>query len=636
MIVATAGHIDHGKTSLVRALTHVDTDRLPEEKRRGISIDLGFAYADLGDGRTTGFVDVPGHERFIRNMVAGVAAIDMALLVVAADDGPRPQTREHLTILDLLGLRHGVVALNKVDRVDAARLEEARAEVAGLLVGSSLEGAPILPVSAATGAGVDVLREQLRHMAASLRARSDSGHFRLSIDRVFTLPGAGLVATGTALSGSVRVGDEVMASPQGVLLRVRSIHAQHKASDQAVAGQRCALNLAGSEARRVELSRGDMILAPDLHAPTARIDTEVLWLASELGGPRALAEGAVVQMHLGAALVNARAAPLESRSLAGAQRGLVQWVLDRPVAAVRGDRFVLRDAAGQRTVGGGWVVDPFGAARGRAKPARLSALNAMRCADVQTSLQTMLTGREAVLPWQPFRTAWNLKEDEAVRLLAQVPHHRLSVGEDSIVAAQVWSQARERLLQAVGDFHQQQPAALGPRALDAGAMGETREQRDLARAAIAALISDGRLIREGLYLRLPTHRPTLSDADQVLLERTLAVIDGGGLRPPIVGELAASLNVDQPRLVEFLQRTHALGHLVQVAPNRYYRPRAIADLVAVARELAAESEDGSFDAAAYRDRSGIGRNLTIQVLEFLDRSRYTRFARNRRWMVKGT
>ena len=281
MIVGTAGHIDHGKTSLVRALTGVDTDRLKEEKARGISIELGFAYLPAPDGSVLGFIDVPGHEKFIHTMLAGATGIDFALLVIAADDGVMPQTREHLAILDLLGVSKGVVALTKCDLVSAARRDEVMIDIANLLLPTRLSGAEIMPVSTVTGEGIEPLRERLFEAAATTGRHTSDGLFRLAVDRSFTLSGAGTVVTGTVLSGHVAVGDRVTISPSGREARVRSIHAQNRVADRGVAGDRCALNLAGDGITKDAISRGDVVLDPSLHAPADRIDVVLRLLPSE-------------------------------------------------------------------------------------------------------------------------------------------------------------------------------------------------------------------------------------------------------------------------------------------------------------------------------------------------------------------
>ncbi|HRO16509.1 MAG TPA: selenocysteine-specific translation elongation factor, partial [Paracoccus sp. (in: a-proteobacteria)] len=338
MIVGTAGHIDHGKTALVRALTGVQTDRLAEEQARGITIELGFAYADLGGGSVTGFVDVPGHERLIHTMLAGAGGIDLALLVVAADDGVMPQTREHLAILDLLGIGRGIVALTKADLADDARRAEVADQIAAALEGTALAGAPVIPVSALTGEGIEALKAALAQAEAETAARATDARFRLTVDRSFTLKGTGTVVTGTVQSGRVAVGDAVIVSPAGIPARVRGIHAQNRPASEGVAGQRCALNLAGERVSREAIHRGDVVLDPALHVPTDRIDASLRVLGSE---PRPVSTWFPARLHVGAAEVGARIVPLGD-AVAPGGRGLVQLVLDRPIAAAVGDRFILR------------------------------------------------------------------------------------------------------------------------------------------------------------------------------------------------------------------------------------------------------------------------------------------------------
>ena len=638
MIIATAGHVDHGKTTLVQALTGVDTDRLAEEKRRGMTIDLGFAYAnldlDLEPGTTAagpgaeplGFVDVPGHERFVRNMLAGVAAIDAALLVVAADDGAMPQTREHLAILALLGVPQLVVALTKADRVNPDRLAEARAEVVALLADGPYARAPVFTLATPSGVGVAALRQHLADSARRLAARRVTGHFRLAVDRSFTLAGAGRIVTGAVLSGRVRVGDAVVVSPHGTPARVRSLHAQNQRADAAHAGQRCALNLSGPELKRAEPVRGDWVVAAAAHAPTTRLDARLQVLASEA---RALPQHAVLQLHLGAAAVNATVSALDAMALTPGHESWVRLVLDRPVASVQGDRFILRDAAANRTVAGGWVVDPFGPARGRSRPARRVQLAALALADPVQALTTLLAQSPDGVDLAHFASGRNLRADELDRLLH--PLAVLPIASEagplglSAAHAQAW---RHRVLTALDDWHGQQPDSLGP---DGPAL-RTRlggvasaPARAVLRATLAALVDAGVVVREGLCHRRSGHQARLADADRALLSRVMAQLQPAGLRPPIVGELAASLGLPLPALVEDLGRLARQGLLVRVAPNRYYLPQTVAELAAHARTLAAESADGQYDAAGYRDRTGIGRNLTVQVLEFLDRAGLSRF-----------
>ncbi|MFM6990431.1 MAG: selenocysteine-specific translation elongation factor, partial [Rhodoferax sp.] len=429
MIVGTAGHIDHGKTSLVKALTGVDTDRLKEEKERGITVDLGFAYLPVPGGQPMGFVDVPGHERLVRNMLAGATAIDHVLLVIAADDGPMPQTREHLAILDLLMLNQGTVALTKCDLVEPARLDAVRQDIDALLRGTALQGAPIFPVSAVTGAGLPALKARLleaQAMATVNAPRLESG-FRLSIDRSFSLAGVGTVVTGGCYSGSVAVGDTLTLSPGGRAVRVRGIHAQNQKAEAGHAGQRLAINLAGVE--KAEVKRGDWLLAPALHLPTQRIDGRMRLLASE---PAALAQWTAVHLHIGAEDVMARVLVLEEGAVQPGAQAYVQLELERPIACLHGDRFVLRDASGQRTLGGGVVIDALAAPARRKKPQRVALLRALDNPDAaqafQSELALQLPGGVDVK--RLFKQS-NLKAGADAELLNQTPHQMLTQGGEN-------------------------------------------------------------------------------------------------------------------------------------------------------------------------------------------------------------
>ena len=374
MIVATAGHVDHGKTALVRALTGVDTDRLPEEKKRGLTIDLGFAYHPLGDEHVLGFVDVPGHERFVRNMLAGVGSIDLALVVVAADDGVMPQTREHTAILDLLGVTECIAVVSKVDKVEAARAGEVSEEVDGLLSATGMQGAEIHQVSALSGDGMDALAGALRAHALGLAARAANGRFRLCVDRAFMLKGAGLVVTGTVHAGVASTGERLVVTPSGFEARIRGIHAQDRPAERARAGERCALNLAGRDIESGAIVRGDWIVDRALHAPSDRIDVRLRVLAEEA---RALRHWTPVHAHLAASHSTARVAVLGAGSIPPGDSGRVQIVLDHPLHALADDRIVIRDQSATRTMGGGTVIDPFSPKRGRARPTRLAWLDAV-------------------------------------------------------------------------------------------------------------------------------------------------------------------------------------------------------------------------------------------------------------------
>ncbi len=592
MIVATAGHVDHGKTSLVRALTGVDTDRLPEEKRRGLTIDLGFAYLDA-----VGFVDVPGHERFVHNMLAGVAGIDFVLLVVAADDGPMPQTREHLAILDLLGVSRGAVALTKIDRVTRERVGEVSAEIGALLGPTRLAGAAIFPVSSASNEGVDALLQFLRQAASEVSGRKAGGNFRLAVDRCFTIAGAGLVVTGTAMSGEVAVGDEVRALLAGANARVRSIHAHNVPAARGRAGQRLALNLTGLDGN-ARIARGDWIVAGEVPPPVTRLDARLRIIVQE-----PLKHWTPVHVHLGAADVLGRVAVLEGKEIAPSKSVLVQLILEKSLGALRGDGFIVRDQSSRRTLGGGMVIDVFPPARGRAKPERLAQLAAMEMDDDARALEALLEQSPAGV---------DLARFAANRNLPAMSGRRFSDAH--------WRALREKALASIAAWHARSPDTVGPpedRILDG-----VRLPRETIVALAGELASEGAIVREALGVRLPSHRVELSAPDMALWKRVQPALEEAGLRAPPLGDLAAVLGLDPRRLEAALSRAARLGMVVRVSKNRFFLPATLRRLEEIAR--AEMQAGGALTAAAFRDRSGIGRNVTIEVLEYFDRIRFTR------------
>jgi len=636
MILATAGHIDHGKTALVQALTGVDADRLPEEKRRGLTIDLGFAYATLPDGAELGFVDVPGHERFLPNMLAGVLSIDRVLLVVAADDGPRPQTIEHLDILELIGVAEITGVVTKIDRVEPERAAAVASEVGDLLAAAGYAQSPIFAVSSRTGAGIAALgahlQQNARVAAAARAARPPAGLFRMPIDRAFTLPGIGLVVTGTVAAGAIAVGDRLLLSPGGAAARVRGLHAQNRPIETAVAGERCAVNLAGSFADGAEPRRGDWLLAPERHMPATRID---ILLRTSRHAEAPLRDGLPVHLHLGTADVVGRLAVLGHRSIAPGDTGFVQVDLEHRVGALHGDRALLRDHAARHTLAGGRVVDPFAPRRGRRLPARLALLAAMAPTDPAAALAQLLEIEGAV----------DLAHLALVRNLAAAELDRLSrgggflrVGPDRApvaVTARRLAALGEALAAALAAWHEAQPDALGPSrpALFEKLRGAAPEAA--LEATLARLASAGLVVREGGLWRLPGHRPRLSNADEKLWERVRPLLGAAGLRPPRVREIAAALSLEPEAAARFLGRAERLGRVAKVADNRYFPPETLTQLADIARELADASPEGSFTAQMFKDRSGVGRNLAIHILEYLDRMGATRRIGDARIVLAG-
>ena len=630
MIIATAGHVDHGKTLLVKALTGVDADRLPEEKKRGMTIDLGFAYLPIESRETLGFIDVPGHERFVHNMLAGVAGIDFALFIIAADDGPMPQTREHLAILDLLGVTNGAVALTKVDRVTALRTQEVQEKIASLFSPTSLALSPVFPVSAITGEGVEGLKAHLLEAAGDWRPRKPAGNFRLAVDRCFSISGAGLIVTGTAVAGSLSVGNPVRLLRAGLTLRARMIHAQNAASPLGRAGQRCAINLAGSGLKHELIERGDWVVTGDVPEAVQKFDARLRILKSEL---RPLAHWTPVHVHLGAADVTGRVAILEGTSIAPGAEAFVQIVLDSPIGALYGDGLIVRDQSAQRTMGGGRVVDIFPPVRGRAKTARLAYLAAMNTDDTASAFSSLLRAAPRGLNLARFAQNRNLTAEEAGQLFVSSSTRSVATPSGIIgFSAENWNRLKTAFVDTLTSLHRRTPAAIPSEERVLSEAG-LRLPKEVAAALPAELTKEGIIVRGASGVRLGTHEAQLSPADAALWKKTQPLLNENILRPPSLHEIAGTLGIDHKKVESFLVRVARLGFLVRVSENRFFPPAGLRRLAQLTEEIAAANQ-GSVTGGALRDRTGIGRTLAIEVLEYFDRIKFTRRAGNEHHVIR--
>lgn len=581
MIVATAGHVDHGKTTLVRALTGVDTDRLPEEKRRGMSIDLGFAYLPAPGGLPIAFVDVPGHERFLHNMVAGIQAIDLALLVVAADDGPMPQTHEHLGILRALGVPEVWVFVSKLDRVDESRARSVLAEVSGL-------GGRVFR-------GLAGLKEALLEEAGKA-PRSAEGLFRMHVDRSFVLDGVGVVATGTVARGRVQAGDELAVLPGDARVRVRSVRANQTEVPFARAGQRAALALHGIS--RENVGRGQVLASGAFLPRSVRVDVRFDGAARKN-----------VLAHFGTDSAPAR--------LAALGKGFARLTFGREVSLWHGDRVLLRDPGTNALLGGATVLDALPPARGAARPARLARLERLSACSAAEALRWILEEGEGVadLDW----LAANFHAEE----LPGAPDMR-RFGAHLATSHARWVKLREALLGSVEQHHADFPGEPGQPLAAVRARFGPEYGRPLLDAVLQEAVADGALERWGAHLRLPGHRVALSPAEALLWKKVGPLLEAAGGKPARVFELAETLGLPPKEVEAFLVRASLAGLAVRVARNRFFAPAAVERMVSLARDLDAESGGDGFAAARFRDRSGLGRNLTIEVLEFLDECGYTR------------
>jgi selenocysteine-specific elongation factor len=616
LIIGTAGHVDHGKTTLVKALTGVDTDRLKEEKLRGISIDLGFAYLPLAEDVILGFVDVPGHERFVHTMAAGASGIDFALMVVAADDGVMPQTREHLAILDLLGIGRGLIAISKAELASEQRLAEVSSAVRAAATGTFLAQAEVIPLSAVTGRGIPVLLDRLRTAARESVGKSADALFRLAIDRAFTLHGIGLVVTGTVVSGSVRTGERVIISPSGLEARVRSLHAQGRPMEVGRVGDRCALNLSGDALSKESVRRGDVAMAPELHAPTSRIDARLRLLESAaIESPRF-----TVRLHHGASEVGARVVLLDDERLLLDGSADVQLVLDRPVAAAVADRFVLRDASAKRTIGGGHFIDLRPPGRRRRTRERAQQRAAQAFADP-------LAAFEALLSTPPF--AWDLTafaRDRALskgsieKLVSALRPVLLDAGSCRMaLAAERWQRFCSGLVATLAAFHIDHPdqQGIGREALRLSlepALAAAAFDAALARAELAEVL------REGGFLRLKSHHVHFSLEDEDVWAGIAPLLGGEArFRPPRVREIAAVMVRPEEDIRRLLKLASRLGRVDQVAHDHFFLRATVSEMVNIAAIIASRAANGTFIAAQFRDQLANGRKVAIQILEFFDR-----------------
>jgi len=624
-IIGTAGHIDHGKTSLIKALTGQDTDRLKEEKARGISIDLGFAYLDLPDGSRAGIVDVPGHERFIRNMLAGAHGMDLVLFTVAADDGVMPQTREHLDILHLLGVTRAIVVITKVDLASESRMREVGNEIRRLIADTALEGSPILPFSFVTGEGLPALRAQIvAALHDSFRPPRD-GAFRLPVDRTFSSPGRGLIVTGTAVSGEVRPGDAVRRLPGGEVLRVRSVEVHNEPVAVATWGQRIALNLAGTSA--TPIIRGDVVADETVTLTCDRFDARVEVRPTAAEG---LKDHQRVRVHLGTAERMGKVIPLGARRppgethVAPGEMAYCQISVEKSLQAMRGDRFILRDATAQRTIGGGVVVLPSARKHKRSDPASLQRLEAVDRGDDARLLEALLEERGTyALALASLAELLNCRDDDVRRRFDRLDGvHVFDVEGGLHYAAEgACNRAKAALLRMLTAWHAAHPLAAGLDLEEARAALPNPIPARIFRLLVQELSDGHTVVREKSLLRLPDHQIAVPDADRGLVERITIALGQEPLSPPDARQLAATLAIDFRKLVGLLRAMEGQRTIVNVAPELYFLRQTVDevrdDLV---RELTAAEW---MTTAQFRDRHKTSRKYAIPLLEYFDRTGVT-------------
>jgi selenocysteine-specific elongation factor len=611
VIAGTAGHIDHGKTTLVKALTGIDTDRLEEEKRRGISIDLGFAHLDLTPALRIGFVDVPGHERFVKNMLAGAAGVDLVLLVIAADESIKPQTREHFDICRLLGIRHGVVAITKSDLVHADALDLVRLEIEDFIAGSFLEGAPVVPLSATSGAGLDDLRAALEQVAASVPEKDAARHPRLPIDRSFSMKGHGAVVTGTLMSGAIHLRDELELYPAGKRVRVRGLQVHSSLVERAQAGERTAVNLAGIDAP--EACRGMVLAPPATFGATRQADCAVELLSSA----PPLKDRAPVHFHAGTAVVEAEVRHLSPPGpLRPGSRAHVRFLLAEPLLLLPGDRFIIRRFSPVVTIGGGVVIDIAAPPRLRrvdlaARLAKLAAASAadrvalLVCESAFGMSVNELVARTGLLPGE-------------IRGIAQSgPFVYLPDPQDWLVSRGCSEQIVASFRQNLSEFHRSNP-------LQPGMQKEQLRSSQLAGAPPflldALLARAGDIASDGELVRLKSHRVAIRQDEQRAIDRMETLFRQAGLAVPPTAEVLANSGIEPGRARQLLQLLLRDRKLVRVSTELVFHQAVLDEL----RQTLAARKGQRFSVSDFKDWTGLSRKYAIPLLEFLDRERITR------------
>jgi selenocysteine-specific elongation factor len=619
-IIGTAGHIDHGKTSLIKALTGQDTDRLKEEKERGISIDLGFAHLDLPDGTQAGVVDVPGHERFIKNMLAGAHGIDLVLFTVAADDGVMPQTEEHLDIVHLLGVRMAIFAITKADLVSTERIQDVEEEIKILTLGTVLEDAPVIPVSSVTRQGLPELKDLIYRKLKSGDKPVPSGYFRLPVDRAFVMQGHGVVVTGTALSGEVKTGDHVRSMPGGELFRVRSVQVHGHSVDTGGWGQRVALNLSGPE--RASIERGDVICHEKLTLTSDRFDA---FLEVRPAATKGIKNHQRIRVHLGTAERLAKIILLGADDKIGPKESTYcQLTLSEPLLALRNDHFIVRDETARKTLAGGVVIHPWARKHKRREPELKNRLESLHSGDMTRLIESFLDeSGDFALPLEAIHQFLNLREDEVRAHLDQIISLRAfnAEGEKVYTTDRKWQQLKQAFLALLKEFHRSHPLAPGMDMENLRGKLPYTLSAKVFRAVVDALLSDKIIAKEENLLRTAEHRVQLGSQEKSLMDRIKKMLGEQPMSPPELKEIEKQLEISRNKLTEVIRLLERDGSVIRVTADLYYLSSTIDQVRAILKKYL--SDKAEISAASFRDLINSSRKYTIPLLEYFDREGVT-------------
>jgi selenocysteine-specific elongation factor len=621
IILGTAGHVDHGKTALIKALTDVDTDRLKEEKERGITIELGFAPLVLEKGQKIGIVDVPGHERFVKNMVAGAGGIDLVVLIIAADEGIMPQTREHLDICELLGIHYGLVALTKTDLVDDDWLTLVTEEVEDFLSGTFLEDAPIIPLSSVTGEGLTNFRSALQTVITSVEERPDSGHFRLPVDRIFTMRGFGTVVTGSLVSGKITTGEAVEIMPSKIRAKIRGIQIHNEQAETVEAGNRTAINLQGIE--KSAIKRGDVITRPDDFETSQRLDVFFRYLSS---AKKKMKNRALVRFHTGTAEIISRIILLDRDEIEPGDTAYAQVVLEHPTVTEAGDRFVIRSYSPISTIGGGEILDPLTRKIKRSSEAGRSELERLRLGTEKEKTDCILERAGlAGISARQLSTRTGIPPKDQDRILSEMLSKReallLDKDERRVVASSQCKNLQKEIVTALTRYHERFPLRewSGKEELK-NALGTFIEPR-LFNRVLKDLENEGKIVSEKEHLRISGHRVIMKAGMETLKEKALGIYEKAGLAPPSIKEVMESFKENREDVKSVLAMLVGEEALIKVSEELYFHGESMDKLRNNYKNFLIE--EGKATPASFRDLTGLSRKYTIPLMEYFDKTKLT-------------
>jgi selenocysteine-specific elongation factor len=619
VILGTAGHIDHGKTSLIKAITNIDTDRLKEEKARGITIELGFAHLMLPSGQLLGIVDVPGHERFVKHMVAGATGIDLVAMVIASDEGIMPQTREHLEICQLLSVKHGLVVLTKRDMVDDEWIGLVKEDIRQYLKGTFLENAPVIEVSSVTGLGIERLIQAIDSMVEEIPERNSGNFFRLPVDRVFTMKGFGTVVTGTTISGNISVGDEVTIYPQQLTSRIRGIQVHNKDAENVSAGLRTAINIQGMEKEQIE--RGNILAAKDTLKPTFMIDVELDLLASS---PRPLKNRAKARFHAGTAEIISTVILLDRDVLNQGERCFAQIRLDEPTTVLRGDRYILRSYSPVRTIGGGWIINPLPLKKKRFSEGVLADLELLNSGDPLAQIEQFVkmgryTGKDA-RDIQFLANLGKKKVDEALKVLsAQKKIIQYSKENGLFIHEEFLGNATKDFLTILSEYHERNPLKAGILKEELRSRTEGANNPRLFNFIITQQSALGAVVIENELLRLRDHSVTLANDQKEIREKIEDIYLRAKLQPPYFKEVNSEF--PDAKGSDILGVLLKEGVLIKVKEDLYFHKKAIDELKE--RLIAFLKKNSEINPTQFKDMTGTSRKYSIPLIEYFDHEQLT-------------